>query len=328
MKSDAPLFSLLRDGIAEITVYGEIVATQNNIVRFRTADIIGEYPARSLVKPFQFLATGLASAELKPWHIPALGSISATEEQVERVRSFFAEERQLYFDKNQVPPSFPMDEKTRARLQECGRSPEPWYHPCFCKHAAILEAAIANDWPLESYLAPTHPFHRAFLERLNKWLPPRERFCVTDGCGLPSPVFSTAELASLFAGLMRATLATHDSPEKRVAEAMLGNPEWIGGPRRVDTRLMQHNAGRLIAKEGADGLLGIGGLATQWLDGPVGILVKISSGYAPELAAIAVAPVLHALGFVPAFAVPHGQVVKYHFDVDDKSRAPFNPQPV
>jgi arylformamidase len=318
VRSDAPLFSLLRTGVPEITVYGEVVVTQDRRVLFQTSDALGEYPARSLLKPFQFLATGLVEPDLKPWHVTAMGSVSATEEQVRTIRQWFENDRSILMELNKVPASFPMDEKNRVHLKESRQGPEQWYHTCLCKHAAILEACRKNNWPTDSYLESTHPFHQQLTQKLAQWLGSRDRSHVIDGCGLPSPVFVTSELATLFENLIR---AAPNSAEWIVANAMMTNAEWIGGPKRVDTRHMLANPGRLVAKEGADGLWGLGAMAKGSVNGPVGILVKISAGFYPELAALAVAPILQALGLKPSADVPRGQEIRYHFEPMFRRRA-------
>ncbi len=311
MIGTSPLFSLYRNGIPEITVHGEIVVTHKQKVVFQTGDCLGEYPARSLLKPFQFLATGMADGALQPWQVTALGSYSATKEQYETLHTWFQMDRHRWFEKNQVPEMFPMDEKHRVALKAAGQGPSKWFHTCLCKHGAILEACEKNGWPLDSYRSEDHPYHAALLGYLAKVLGNRTRRCVVDGCGLPSPVFLSSELAVLFESLLASAPGT---PEHRVATAMHSHPDWIGGPRRVDTRLMQSNPGVLIAKEGADGLTGLAAIAAQKVVGTVGISVKISAGYLPELAALALAPILTALGLNSSSEIPKGQTVRYHFE--------------
>ena len=124
MVGSSPLFSLYRNGVPEITVHGEIVVTSGDKVVFQTGETLGEYPARSLLKPFQFLATGFGEAELPPWFVTALGSYSATKGQCETVHGWFQGDRQKWFEKNQVPEMFPMDEKHRGQLKAEGKKPK------------------------------------------------------------------------------------------------------------------------------------------------------------------------------------------------------------
>ncbi len=311
MIGSSPLFSMVRGDSAEVTVHGEIVVTFEEQILFQTSDVVGKFPARSLLKPFQFLATGLAVGELPLWHTAALGSISASQHQFDQLRQWYAGDRARFFERNKVPPMFPMEERHRVLLKEAGQGPGQWFHTCLSKHAAILECCEQNGWTSEDYQSVGHPYFHALETYLIAHLGGKNRTTVTDGCGLPSPLFTSTELAKLFEKLIG---APKGSSEGFVASAMMKNPEWIGGPKRVDTRLMQKNSGRLIAKEGADGLLGIGAMASKTVSGPVGILVKIAAGFYPELAAMAVAPVLSALGLQTSCEIPNGQKIQYHFE--------------
>src|SRR5690606_16839733 len=100
---------------------------------------------------------------------------------------------------------------------------------------------------------------------------PAELAFVTDGCRLPTPLLEPGELARLY----RALAAAPDGSELgRLRQAMVDHPERIGGPERVDTRLMQANPGLLVAKEGADGLLAIGVRPTAAEPGGAGLMIK------------------------------------------------------
>jgi arylformamidase len=117
-------------------------------------------------------------------------------------------------------------------------------------------------------------------------------------------VLTTIEMARLYG---RLAAGPDGSRPALVRDAMMARPEWIGGPGRIDTRLMQANPGRVIAKEGAEGLLAIG-----IVDGGIGVLVKTSAGYLPSMAALAAAPLLARFGVVGVASVPAGQTVRYH----------------
>src|SRR5688572_27317806 len=120
------LFTLTRGGYEEITIEGEIVVSDGKEVLYRSSEVAGIYPARSLLKPFQFLAANLPESRWDERFAPALGSISATEAQVERLREWYSTaEGQELITLLQVPASYPMDEKKRAALKNAGTPPAP-----------------------------------------------------------------------------------------------------------------------------------------------------------------------------------------------------------
>ena len=58
MGAPYPLFSLLRDGLEEIFIHGEIVVSGGGGVLFQSSEVIGNYPARSLFETFPVLGGG------------------------------------------------------------------------------------------------------------------------------------------------------------------------------------------------------------------------------------------------------------------------------
>ena len=191
-----------------------------------------------------------------------------------------------------------MDEAHRAARRAAGDAPDKAHHPCFSKHLAIVEASEKSGWPLDTYASIQHP-HRARLSALLESLLGRAvdaDVFVTDGCGLPTPILPLAQLAELY---RRLAIAPAGSPLAKARDAMLAAPEWVGGPGRLDTELMRRNAGVVVAKEGADGLLAIGILPTAARPDGAGVALKLFAGYEPSHASVAIAPLLEALGLEP-----------------------------
>jgi arylformamidase len=315
MLSLAPLFSLSRGSHEEVCVFGELVYASGSGVVQRSAEAGARFPARSLLKPFHFLATGLAArgGELCAEHVPALGSISATAEQVEALQRWHGagEESSALARHLRLPSTWPLSPENKARLIQAGSGPAVVYHPCFSKHLAILAACRAHGWPLDGYTDASHPYHRSLLAVLEPLLARAGEALefVTDGCQLGTPLLTAIELAELYRAL---AIAPEASELGRLRRAMSTHPEWIGGPERIDTRLMQLNPGRLIAKEGADGLLALGIAPSSSEPAGAGLVVKLAGGHQPAWAALAAAPFLEALGLEPVIEPTPGQEVQWH----------------
>lgn len=309
------LFSLLRGGFPEVTFYGEIsvVAHERD---FGTTELKTAYPARSLLKPFQFLAAGLSperwSGEEKNRYVAATGSISATRHQVDALEKWYSgNEMKERIAKICFAPTYPMDDAHRVYLKESGIKPRYMHHNCFSKHMAILECCATNGWSLENYQSTTHPYHKRLMTTLSVLIGEDGPFeTVEDGCLLPSPVLTLRQMALLYQGLAN---PKRDGRMTKIRDLMLSDPEWVGGPGRFDTRLMQENPGRVIAKEGADGLLGIAVLPDEKNPSGVGIVVKSLAGFQPAMTALAVSPIFTALGLKPVGDTPRGQTIEYHY---------------
>ena len=121
---------------------------------------------------------------------------------------------------------------------------------CSGKHAAMLAACVARGWPVESYTAPDHPLQLLIRETIEEFTGEPVAHTGVDGCGAPLFAFSLTGLARAFRAFV---LAAPGSPERRVADAMRAHPEYVHGPGRPDTLLMQAVPG-VLAKGGAEGV--------------------------------------------------------------------------
>tara|TARA_B100000003_G_C10790680_1_gene314771 strand:- start:54 stop:602 length:549 start_codon:yes stop_codon:yes gene_type:complete len=148
----------------------------------------------------------------------------------------------------------------------------------------------------------------------NDWTPLR---IAKDGCGLPTVSNTVAELAQIYAGLVR------DKNEDWIWEAMVRHPDLVGGFNRLDSTILKAGEGSVIAKEGADGLLG---LAIEHPDYPngLGIVIKIAHGWNAQATWYVARAILGVLGIdlrnpyplhrQKAFIVP-GIVPEQYIDV-------------
>ncbi|MFQ5599174.1 MAG: asparaginase, partial [Candidatus Krumholzibacteriia bacterium] len=172
------------------------------------------------------------------------------------------------------------------------RRPRRWYHTCSGEHAAILRGCRELGWNRAGYTLPQHPFFQAYLGQLRRslgadWQPVR---VARDGCGLPTVSNTVGELAILYAGLA----AAHD--EDWIWEAMVRHPDIIGGFNRLDSTILKACDGKVIAKEGADGLLGLSILHDDFPTG-LGIAIKIAHGWNPQAMWYLARAALGVLGF-------------------------------
>lgn len=172
------------------------------------------------------------------------------------------------------------------------RRPRRWYHCCSGEHAAILRGCRGKGWNRAGYMLPQHPFFQAYLGEIRRflgkdWEPLRT---AKDGCGLPTVSNTVGELAQLYAGLAKVR------QEDWIWEAMTRHPDLVGGFNRLDSTVMKACGGRVIAKEGADGLLG---LAIDHPDYPegLGVVIKIAHGWNPQATWYVARAVLGCLGF-------------------------------
>jgi L-asparaginase II len=161
---------------------------------------------------------------------------------------------------------------------------------CSGQHSVFLLLSKLKGWDPTEYWLDDHPAqvaYRSVVARAFGTTPGRLRTSI-DGCGVATYAFPIREIArayafladpeSLRAGDPRASLA---KPLTLVRDAMLANPEMVGGTRdRLDTSLMKALPGRIVSKGGMEALRGLALLpgASASPVGASGIALKIEDG--------------------------------------------------
>ena len=278
-----PLVDYRRNGVSETTIHGAVAWAHGDEVIHSFGGNVLCY-GRSMMKPFMLKAF---TEELEDcsWEQKAISvaSHNGDTEHVAAAQSLLSEsEWPLMLTPLDVP------------LIQFGRQvrrPRRWFHTCSGEHSAILHGCRKKGWNRAGYTLPGHEVFTAYMAELRKylgqdWQPLR---IAKDGCGLPTVSNTVSELAQIYAGLVR------DKDEDWIWEAMIKHPDLVGGFNRLDSTVLKAGAGKVIAKEGADGLLG---LAIEHPDYPkgLGIVIKIAHGWNSQATWYLARAVLGVLG--------------------------------
>lgn len=279
-----PLVDYRRNGVSETTIHGAVAwATGSDIVHSFGGNVLCY--GRSMMKPFtmKVFADDLAGCT---WEQKAI-SVASHNGDTEHVRA--AQSLLAPSDRGLVRT--PLD----VPLVQFGRQvrrPRRWYHTCSGEHAAILRGCKEKGWDRVGYTLPSHPLFPGFVTVLRRFL--GADWCpiqvARDGCGLPTVSNTVAELAQCFAGLARVR------DEDWIWEAMVRHPDLVGGFNRLDSTVIKAGGGSVIAKEGADGLLGMAIVHPDYPEG-LGVTVKIAHGWNPQATWYVARAILGVLGF-------------------------------
>lgn len=251
---------------------------------------------RSAVKPLQALPLaqdgaadrfGLTEEEVAL----CCGSHNAEERHLEAVRSILA--------KAGVPESAlacgPHRPLLRARAQEMAEAGVPLgaiVNNCSGKHAGMLALAVHHGWPTEGYEQFDHPVQARIEREVSAWtgVAAEEASRAVDGCGVPCFAAPLKRAAAAAARLSEA--AGRPGPVRRIVTAMTRRPFMVAGAKRLCTRLMEEEGGRLFAKVGAEGVYLAGDLERS-----LGVALKVEDG-AWRAAAPALLSVLDQAGLL------------------------------
>lgn len=265
-----PIFAFARRDITEVVVHG-IVALKHQGVPLTTREASTVIVTRSLLKPWQALATGGVNARQAFWTM-AFASHSGQTQHLERLDELLkatgAQESNLV-----CPRTLPLDVTVSTTMRGAGLTPSRLHHPCAGKHLLMVAAAMNEQAPIESYWHEDHPVQRRIQALVGKEASEKLTW-VTDSCGLPVAAMPVRALMNMYERFALDSSASADA----IKSLWLDHPRLVGGARRLDSDITETGGRRLIAKEGADGLLAVQSLPVPG-ESVAGCFVKISSGY-------------------------------------------------
>ena len=265
-----PLVDFRRHGVSENTIHGAVSWYSSGEKIHSWGGNVLCY-GRSMMKPFYMKIFTDELAETTDWRQKAiaLASHNGTAAHVEAAQSLLSQgEWGLMLT--------PLDQPL-VQFGRQVRRPRRWYNNSSGHHAAILKGCRFKSWNRVGYTLPSHKVFKTYLEVLKEFLGDRYKplKVARDGDGLPTVAMTVNELAQCYAGLVQR------KNEDWIWEAFIREPDLIGGFNRLDTTVIKSCGGHVIAKEGADGLLG---LAIEHPDYPkgLGVVIKIAHGWNPQ----------------------------------------------
>jgi L-asparaginase II len=243
------LVDVVRSGFVEGHHRGSVVAlAADGSVDWSIGDVARSIYPRSCNKPVQALGMLRAGLDLDGELLAlACASHSGEDFHIDGVRRILAAVG-LDVSALQTPPDYPLDEAARASYIRAGLDKAPIAMNCSGKHAAMLATCVTNGWDVATYRDPKHPLQVAIAETFAELTGEPIASTGVDGCG--APLFSTSlvGLASAFRTIM---LAEAGSLERRVADAIVANPEYASGSTRDEAALLRAVPGA-IGKAGAE----------------------------------------------------------------------------
>ena len=132
------------------------------------------------------------------------------------------------------------------------------YNNCAGKHLAMLCACLAKKQNIEDYLDFNHPHQetiRYIFEVFSESSINNFNYSV-DGCSAPQYSFKIKSLSVLLTNLLKSYenkyLFNHET--KKLLNAILNNPNFIGGTDSLDSRIISISNKTIFCKGGAEGV--------------------------------------------------------------------------
>jgi L-asparaginase II len=292
--TSAVLVRQIRGGVVESRHRGSVVEVGiDGSIRRLIGDPETIVNVRSAVKPFGLAALveagGVAEFDLSDAELAIMaGSHSGEDLHVRTLQGVFRRAGVTQQTLGCGSEGAPLDALTAARLARDGEKPGPVRHMCSGQHVSMLLLCRMNNWPFEEYWRPDHPVQRLYAATVARAFDTTPEMLIfsTDACGVPTYAFSLYEVARAFAMLadpaaVSATDARAGLAEAltRIRDAMVANPEMVGGTReRLDSSVMKAAPHRVLSKGGAEGLRGFALMPGDGHATASGVALKIEDG--------------------------------------------------
>jgi L-asparaginase II len=174
-------------------------------------------------------------------------------------------------------PDFPASQEAAAGLIRAGAEPSRIFHNCSGKHCGFLSVARHLGWPVDGYNDPSHPTQHLYLDVFSDLLHADAHGLPlgVDGCTLPAPALSLADMARTMARYAAAATTAPGRAEaiRRLHAAMRAHPRLVSGTGVANVRIAEAAGGRIVMKGGAEGYV-----VVFVPDQGLGIALKIADG--------------------------------------------------
>jgi len=171
---------------------------------------------------------------------------------------------------------YPYNKVAKEKLVSADKEPTEIYNNCSGKHSGLLALCKYNDWDIDNYFALEHPLQQTLLKYIALLTGVKKDEIITgeDGCGVVVYGLPITRMARAYARLANPEYLPADLEPAvaRIRDAMIKNPEVVGGTGRFNTDLMEVAGEYLVAKGGAEGVFSLG------IMGGPGITIKIGDG--------------------------------------------------
>jgi L-asparaginase II len=293
-----PLFALARKGVAEVVVSGvSYFKREGQLAQGGDTNVM--IVARSLLKPWQFLAADIADSgvALEPFWALGLASHSGQAPHMAALQKL-AEAAQASEEDLFCPRGYPLDSAEAWLMQSAHLKPSRWHHPCAGKHLLAIAACRRHGFPIEKYWDVDHPLQKRLAFLIGQQLGERPLW-MTDSCGMPTLAATARAQIQMWERLSQST----DEKVAVLRNLWMSQGRLIGGAGRLDSDLMEVSPGQILAKEGADGLLAMVALPEKGQPGAT-VFIKLGSGYNATHLALALWALLSKVSDLPAAFLP------------------------
>jgi len=152
----------------------------------------------------------------------------------------------------------PLDKIASDKIMYSRKKFNELHNNCAGKHLAMLTSCLFNNHSIENYLDFNHPHQKNIRKVLNKFTETKiskENFSL-DGCSAPQYSFRIKSICTALNNLINCYNSNfeYSMATKILIDSILKYPNYIGGKKSFDTKVIASSKSKIFCKHGAEGV--------------------------------------------------------------------------
>ncbi len=152
----------------------------------------------------------------------------------------------------------PLDKEASEKILFSGEKFNELHNNCAGKHLAMLTSCIANNHGIVNYLDFNHPHQRSIREIFNQFTETKltKKNFSLDGCSAPQYSFKIKSISKALNNLIKSynNEFGYTIPTRKLVDSVLKNPNYIGGTKSFDSKIIDASKSKIFCKHGAEGV--------------------------------------------------------------------------
>ena len=152
----------------------------------------------------------------------------------------------------------PLDKTASEKIMYSGKKFNELHNNCAGKHLAMLTSCLDNKHSIENYLDFNHPHQKNIRKVFNKFTETKlsKKNFSLDGCSAPQYSFQIKSISKALNNLIKCYNSNleYSIPTRILINSTLKYPNYIGGTKSFDTKVIDSSQSKIFCKHGAEGV--------------------------------------------------------------------------